>query len=120
MEVDDYEETLKRAHSDDDRSPSCKRGRYEDLERMMSDTSISDIESDNKHKKMELSPSTRKIQIRRKKVKKSRFSVGSTILMFQFRAANGQKEKDEANVNFQHSVLFPVLANNSSKKTINI
>ena len=73
MEVDDHEETLKRTHSDDDQSPSCKRGRYEDLERMMSDTSISDIESDNKHKKMELSPSTRKIQIRRKKVKKSEF-----------------------------------------------
>jgi len=68
MEVDEHEESLKRAHSDDDRSPSCKRGRYEDLERMMSDTSISDTESDNKHKK--LSPSTRKIQIRRKKVKK--------------------------------------------------
>ena len=40
--------------------------------------------------------------------------------MFQFRAAHGQKEKDETNLNFQHSVHFSVLANNSSKTTINI
>merc|ERR1712168_1021337 len=72
MEVDENEDHQhKRPHSPIQES-SCKRARYEnELERMMSDTSLSGNETDNaRSSKNDQSMTTRKIQIRRKKIKK--------------------------------------------------
>ena len=76
MEVDENEDNQhKRPHSPETQESSCKRARYEnELERMMSDTSLSGNETDNARSKNDQSQgSTRKIQIRRKKIKKSKF-----------------------------------------------
>merc|ERR1712189_92543 len=73
MEVDENEDNQhKRPHSPETQESSCKRARYEnELERMMSDTSLSGNETDNARSKNDQSQgSTRKIQIRRKKIKK--------------------------------------------------
>ena len=76
MEVDENEDNNhhKRSHSPSSQESSCKRARYEnELERMMSDTSLSGNETDNARKNDQSLASTRKIQIRRKKIKKSKF-----------------------------------------------
>merc|ERR1739838_46974 len=73
MEVDENEDNNhhKRSHSPSSQESSCKRARYEnELERMMSDTSLSGNETDNARKNDQSLASTRKIQIRRKKIKK--------------------------------------------------
>ena len=93
MEVDEVE--LKRPHSEDSSgSPDAKRVKYEELEKMMSDTSLSDNDSDNKDRKSKMEPHTRKIQIRRKKFKRSeQHSKSTEFSKHYFRAETGASKE---------------------------
>ena len=83
MEVDESDEhscstKRQREPSDSEMTSPVKRGRYDNeqqLERMMSDASLSSQSGneteDNQQKRSSSGQQTRKIQIRRKKVKKS-------------------------------------------------